>query len=88
MSCFSVFVDGLFQSTHDRKFLGFQLVRKVLPQISAKQVILYILLLMMMTFFNLIIAELWQPDGLPSVAPLTIGTERDACLEIFHGQHG
>jgi len=60
----------------------------VLPQISAKQVILYILLLMMMTFFNLIIAELWQPDGLPSVAPLTIGTERDACLEIFHGQHG
>jgi len=63
-------------------------VRKVLPQISAKQVILYILLLMMRTFFNLIIAELWQPDGLPSGAPLTIGTEPHACLEIFHGQYG
>ena len=87
MSCFAVFADGLFQSTHDRKFLGFQLVRKLLPQISANKVILY-LLLMMMTFFNLIIAELWQPDGLPSGAPLTIGTEPHACLEIFHGQHG
>lgn len=40
MYCIVVFADGLFQSTHDRKFLGFQLVRKALPQISAKQVIL------------------------------------------------
>ena len=30
--------DGLFQSTQNRKFLGFQLVRKILPQISARQV--------------------------------------------------
>ena len=33
-----IIAECLFQSTHDRKFLGFQLVKKVLPQISANQV--------------------------------------------------
>ena len=47
MYCVVVFADGLFQSTHDRKFLGFQLVKKILPQISAKQVVLNVLLIMM-----------------------------------------
>lgn len=33
-----IIAECLFQSTHDRKFLGFQLVKKILPRISANQV--------------------------------------------------
>ena len=29
---------GFFESSHDRKYLGFQLVKKILPKISANQV--------------------------------------------------
>lgn len=44
--------DGLFQSTQNRKFLGFQLVRKILPQISAKQVPILFSAHMMRSFIN------------------------------------
>ncbi|KAL9986840.1 hypothetical protein ACROYT_G001046 [Oculina patagonica] len=48
----TVIEDGLFQSTHDRKFLGFQLVKKVLPKISAKQVSVLFGGHMMRSFIN------------------------------------
>ncbi|KAJ7365956.1 Myb-binding protein 1A [Desmophyllum pertusum] len=48
----TVVQDGLFQSTHDRKFLGFQLVKKILPQISAKQVSVLFSGHMMRSFIN------------------------------------
>lgn len=44
--------DGLFQSTQNRKFLGFQLVRKILPQISARQVPIVFSAHMMRSFIN------------------------------------
>ncbi|CAH3192191.1 unnamed protein product [Porites evermanni] len=44
--------DGLFQSTQNRKFLGFQLVRKILPQISARQVPVVFSAHMMRSFIN------------------------------------
>lgn len=48
----TVVEDGLFQSTHERKSLGFQLVRKVLPQIGAKQVSVLFGAHMMRSFIN------------------------------------
>ena len=34
----SIISDELFESTHERKFLGFQLVEKILSQVSADEV--------------------------------------------------
>lgn len=48
----TVVEDGLFQSTHDRKFLGFQLVNKILPQLSEKEVSVVFGAHMMRSFIN------------------------------------
>ena len=50
--CLFIISDGLFQSTQNRKFLGFQLVRKILPQISARQVPIVFSAHMMRSFIN------------------------------------